>query len=531
MMAGIKSALAIGTTVRSDKRTYIIRKVLGQGGFGITYLAESQVNNSGKTETIRVALKEHFISSLCSRNDVTNRIEYSSPVADEVRSSLKTFLREAVRLRELGVNHPNIVKIDEVFQANNTAYYAMELLEDGTLADRVKSSGPMRAGDVLKLFEPLIAAVATLHSNKIAHYDIKPANIMLRREWNGAQTPVLIDFGLAKHYDNSGQATSTLACAGYSTGYAPMEQYRGIREFSPACDVYAIGATMYYCLTGRTPLDAFDVQLDIVERELLPIAGRNLTDIIVKALADKIQNRTPNAGMLYNSLYHSNTTRTINDFTRKISTHDTKIINPKATKKNSNKFYKYTFIVVLIATLAAILSSLVLFTINSANEGHSAADTIAADSALVDPIYDSVGIAATATDAITEAAAISEDIPSPAEITAFVKGFKKKFWFEPWEPIGDPDENGQGECDSAIFNESGVTLDGSDYKVIFKYAYLYSDPPEILETVTKKGQTLRPGGSMTIKHYYSDDCSPLSPQLVFTISDEEIYRKYHTVAK
>lgn len=520
-MAEYKSALAIGTVVRGEKRTYIIRKILGQGGFGITYMAECQVDSVGKPVTVRVALKEHFILSLCSRDNATNHIEYSEPVAAEVNGSLKAFLREAVRLRELGVDHPNIVKIDEVFQANNTAYYAMELLEDGTLDNRVATTGPMSADEVRQMFKPIIAAVATLHSNKIAHYDIKPANIMLRREWNGGQTPVLIDFGLAKHYDNSGHATSTLACGGYSSGYAPVEQYRGIREFSPACDVYAIAATMYYCLTGRAPLDAFDIRLDEVERELLPVAGRYLTDIIVSSLANRVRDRIPDAVTLYDRMYRQGTSTDNGGSTaagmprQTPHRYETKRVNNRSKKSGNG-------LIVLIAVLAVVAVGMIAMILGSFNSNSDYAvadeDTMAVESVAVEEVpYDSVVAA--------------DEGPSAEEVAAFVRNFKNKFMFGPWEPVGDPDENNAGDCETALLNESNVTLDGSDYKVQFKYEHLYAGPAVHSETVTKRGVTLRPGEMMTITHYYTDDCGPLSPKLVFTITDEEIYRKYHSEPK
>ena len=299
------SALPVGTIIDGEKRKYRIVKMLGQGGFGITYLAESVAKGSDFDESaIKMALKEHFISKLCSRDVTTQRVEFSEPVADEVNGSLRAFIKEAHRLKDLGVDHPNVVKIDEVFQVNNTAYYAMEYLDMGSLDEYVRSKGALTPDETKAMLQPLIGAISMLHSAKVAHYDIKPANIMLKRQWNGDLIAVLIDFGLSKHYDNSGQATSTIACAGFSAGFAPMEQYAGIRTFSPASDVYAIAATIYFCVTGKIPPEALELQPEQIRMELAPLVGDYTAAVLVHALATKTADRIPDAGALYNALFN-----------------------------------------------------------------------------------------------------------------------------------------------------------------------------------------------------------------------------------
>ena len=206
--------LAPGTVIRGPERSYTILKVLGQGGFGITYLVSGKVRVGNIVVDVRFAMKEHFISSLCSRDGATKSVQFSAPVADQVGRSMKAFIKEARRLQSLGIDHPNVVRINEVFEANNTAYYVMEYIEGASLQDYVRKHGPMSADAAKALLQPLIEAVATLHSNSIAHYDIKPANIMLSEEADGSLRPVLIDFGLAKHYDDAGHATSSIAAAG-----------------------------------------------------------------------------------------------------------------------------------------------------------------------------------------------------------------------------------------------------------------------------------------------------------------------------
>lgn len=295
--------LAPGTVIRGPERSYSIIKVLGQGGFGITYLVSGKVRVGNIVVDVRFAMKEHFISSLCSRDGATKSVQFSAPVADQVGRSMKAFIKEARRLQSLGIDHPNVVRINEVFEANNTAYYVMEYIEGASLQDYVRKHGPMSADAAKALLQPLIEAVATLHSNNIAHYDIKPANIMLSAEADGSLRPVLIDFGLAKHYDDAGHATSSIAAAGYSPGYAPLEQYAGISSFSPRCDVYALAATLYFCVTGHVPKAAQQLRSDEVRRDLEPILGPQDTDLIVRSLSIIAENRPADAGVLSSSLY------------------------------------------------------------------------------------------------------------------------------------------------------------------------------------------------------------------------------------
>ena len=105
-----------------------------------------------------------------------------------------------------------------------------------------------------------------LHANNVAHYDIKPQNIIIQQDEDGIR-PVLIDFGLAKHYDEQGNSTST-GVAGYSHGYAPIEQIAGLRSFSSATDVYALAGTFVYCLTGHAPAPAVELNRDALREEL-----------------------------------------------------------------------------------------------------------------------------------------------------------------------------------------------------------------------------------------------------------------------
>ena len=227
---------------------YRVDRVIGQGGFGITYLGE-QVNFGRK-----VAIKEFFMKDFCNRDRDTSRVYTATSGSVEFVARFRAkFIKEARNLARF--HHPNIVSVIDVFEENGTAYYVMEYHSGGSLADKVKN-GPLAETDAVKYIRQLADALAYIHSMQVMHLDVKPANILLDCIGNA----VLIDFGLAKQYDDAGHQTSTTP-VGLSHGYAPMEQYKngGVSEFTPVSDIYSLGATLYKLVTGLTPPDANDV--------------------------------------------------------------------------------------------------------------------------------------------------------------------------------------------------------------------------------------------------------------------------------
>ena len=297
------SALSPGTVLQSPTRAYTIQAVLGQGGFGITYSATYFDIVDGEMTMMFAAVKEHFISSLSMRDPQTSQVINSTAVAGRVEASLKDFTSEARRLNSLRGANPNIVDVIDVFTANNTAYYVMEHLGNNNLRDYVKSRGTLTLSDTYTLMRPIIEAVAYLHESQITHLDIKPANIMLAGRHDGTTRPVLIDFGLSKHYNDDGNATSTINIQGFSDGYAPLEQYGGISKFSPQSDVYALAANILYCLTGHTPPKATDLDSDKAINAIIPRAiPAKVRAVLVKALQNSRALRYDNARLLLRDL-------------------------------------------------------------------------------------------------------------------------------------------------------------------------------------------------------------------------------------
>ena len=236
--------LQLNTTLQGGK--YRIERVLGQGGFGITYLA-TQLSLQRQ-----VAIKEFFMKDFCSRDESTRTMSAPSTGSSKlVEQYRKKFIKEARNLARL--NHPHIISVIDVFEENDTVYYVMPYLIGGSLQDYVKTHGTLSEQEAMKYVKQIASALKYMHEElHICHYDVKPANILLDNKGNA----VLIDFGISKNYDAQGQETTTTPI-GMSEGYAPIEQYQqNVEEFSPISDVYALGATLYYLLHGKRPVSA-----------------------------------------------------------------------------------------------------------------------------------------------------------------------------------------------------------------------------------------------------------------------------------
>lgn len=292
------ATLPIGAVLHSPERTYTIRKVLGKGGFGITYRASAQIMVGNIPVEMNFAIKEFFISDICSREHATSQIIYLQGKDRMVADARHDFELEATRLQKEGLSHDNIVKINEVFSANDTSYYVMEYLDGQTLDQYVAARGALSEAEALELLLPVTDAVAAMHSHRLTHLDIKPQNIMLTRRPDGSVRPVLIDFGLAKHYDKEGNATSRMRSFGYSAGYAPIEQYGGIAKYSPQSDVYSLAATLLFALRGTPTEPAHElVGTDIAT--LVPEAVSSPTrQSIATAMATTADSRPADASAL-----------------------------------------------------------------------------------------------------------------------------------------------------------------------------------------------------------------------------------------
>ena len=274
------SALRVNSTLQGGK--YRIIEKLGQGGFGITYLAENTLLEG------KVAIKEFFFKEYCERDDSTSRVTIPTSGNREIVERFKQkFIKEAKTIFRL--NHPNIVRILDVFEENGTAYYVMEYIEGESLGDMVKRRGAIPEAEALGYVKDVASALEYIHSKNINHLDIKPGNLMRRNEDGKA---LVIDFGVAKQYDAVTSEGTTTTPVGISHGYSPAEQYRknGVQAFSPQSDVYALAATLFKLLTGNTPPEAMEIQ-----DEGLPVAElqeKQISRPVISAIAMAMKGRS-----------------------------------------------------------------------------------------------------------------------------------------------------------------------------------------------------------------------------------------------
>ena len=234
---------------------YCLEKIIGQGGFGITYKAimkETVSGSLGNMEVdVPVAIKEFFMKDACEREEGTGKITVPSLGSRAlVELYRKKFVKEAKNLAQM--NHPHIVKVVDVFEENDTVYYVMQYLSGGSLSDYVKQHGALDEAIAINYIQQIGLALEYMHQKHICHYDVKPSNILLDDK-GGA---MLIDFGISKGYTEEGHQTSSTP-VGISAGYAPLEQYQqSLQDFSPATDVYGLAATLFYLLSGKNPPEA-----------------------------------------------------------------------------------------------------------------------------------------------------------------------------------------------------------------------------------------------------------------------------------
>ncbi len=249
----METQLKPGTQLQNGK--YVIEAVIGQGGFGITYRASAQTVINGalgshKTK-VTIAIKEFFFADYCTRDvdGLTVLTTATQSGSEMFRRFRQKLIKEAHLLSSL--RHPNIVSVIDIFEENGTAYMVMEYIEGQSLSDLIKSSGPLSNEKALKYASEICYAVDNIHRHNVLHLDIKPGNILIDRDDNIK----VIDFGISKQYDGSNAETSTTP-VGVSRGFAPIEQYSDVSRFTPQTDIYAIGATLYYMLTGKTPTES-----------------------------------------------------------------------------------------------------------------------------------------------------------------------------------------------------------------------------------------------------------------------------------
>ena len=237
-------ALPQGTRIRE----FEFRRVLGHGGFGVTYLGWNVALD------IPVAIKEYLPSDLATREQDLSIVPQAPRAASDFQWGLERFLDEARILARL--QHPNIIRVHHFFEAHSTAYIAMDYVEGEDLSAHLARKGTLSEDELKAILYPLLSALEVVHQADFLHRDIKPGNIILRAE-DGS--PVLLDFGAARQAMG---AKSRSVTSIVTPGYAPIEQYSSRGHQGAWTDIYALGGVCYRALTGQVPDDATDRMRD-----------------------------------------------------------------------------------------------------------------------------------------------------------------------------------------------------------------------------------------------------------------------------
>ena len=273
---------------------YIIEGVLGQGGFGITYLGIDELHEK------KVAIKEFFPQGIVTRN-----IEYQDTVTvtfvgekDNYEKGKERFLKEARTMAKFSKDK-GIVKALDFFEINNTAYIVMEYLEGVTLKQYLRENKRIDAEDLVELLVPLIEALDEIHSQGLIHRDISPDNIMVLPDGRIK----LMDFGAARDYTEFGEKSLSIVL---KPGYAPPEQYQTHGVQGPWTDIYALCATMYKCITGENPPDAIERVMDDHLKKIsafgIPVLPQ-IEEAIIKGMSVAANDRYQNVGDFCEDLY------------------------------------------------------------------------------------------------------------------------------------------------------------------------------------------------------------------------------------
>jgi len=265
------STLMPGARLRDG--SYAIGKVLGQGGFGITY--------KGVVASTRqlVAVKEFFPPGVSRQGTV---VVPSAPETAGFEKARGGFSREAKTLARF--EHPGVVRVYDIFEENNTAYMVMEFLEGESLQQWLARSSVLPEQAAVQIITQVGTALEQVHQAGVIHRDIKPDNIMIVGRDTPEMRAVLVDFGTARGFDANKTMRHTAMLTG---GYAPLEQYTASARFGPYTDVYALGATLYQALTGEMPVGATDRLIGVELRPpavINPYITRHVSDAVMWAL-------------------------------------------------------------------------------------------------------------------------------------------------------------------------------------------------------------------------------------------------------
>ena len=268
--------LQSGTNLCDSK--YTIEAKIGEGGFGITYKAIQNGLNRV------VCIKEYFPAGKCTRATKKNTVFVQGTSEQVFEKYRQAFVREAKMLATL--HHPNIVEVLDVFDENNTSYMVMTFVKGKSLQQIVETRGKLPYPETVNYIAQITNAIGYIHDHHILHRDIKPDNIMITADFKA----ILIDFGSAREFE---QDKTQVHTSMLTHGYAPTEQYTANSRKGSYTDIYAIGATFYFVLTGKVPMESAARLTEQMPspKDLVPEIPEEANRTILKAMQLKAENR------------------------------------------------------------------------------------------------------------------------------------------------------------------------------------------------------------------------------------------------
>ena len=322
-----------GTTLNNGK--YVIEKRLGAGGFGITYKA-IQV---GLNRT--VCIKEYFPeNSKCTRNSRLRTVipQENHGLFEKYRDA---FFKEA-RILD-GLKHPNIVDVIDVFQENNTAYMVMSFIQGTSLQDIVEKNCPLQYAEAINYIGQITNAINFVHQQHILHRDIKPDNIMITSDYKA----ILIDFGNAREFEHDKTQMHTSI---FTKAYAPPEQHNANSRKGSYTDIYALGATLYFILTGREPLEsgARAIEKMPTPKELCPNIPEEINRTVMKAMQLKPENRHQTVKEFMDDLLNIRPSEEIED--------EVELAKSIIAKRNKTKKIAISSVVAMLIIVASVFT-------------------------------------------------------------------------------------------------------------------------------------------------------------------------------
>ncbi|MDR3341142.1 MAG: serine/threonine protein kinase [Candidatus Symbiothrix sp.] len=475
---------------------YQLLNILGEGGFSLTYRGAWKTEVQGALRKIPtlapVCIKEYFFKDFCLRNPITHFVETNSETGKEIFGKNKEkIIKEAQILSE--IHHPNVVNVLEVFKQNNTVYIVMEFISGHSLKQEVEQNGVFSEDKLKNIIFKIGQALDYIHEKNILHLDIKPNNILI----NDNEIPKLIDFGISKRYDLSDdQETSTTLLAA-SKGYASVEQYDsdGMQVFSPRPDIYSLGATIYYLLTGQVPTESILRPTKGLQnpRELNPKISENTERVMLKAMALNAGDRYATVlEMLLDLGYdpakdkidlkqffdsEEDNTDLIERMGKEIydaDSEDKTVINPQITDNTRSEKKIFTFAFIIATVIVLTISAFILALNKQTNKPVTATPTVNST-----PTTNGTGNTSNVPETV------HPENPTDPPIAAQPAEGKKL--------NTEPEENNVREKNDALLNDALQAFVRKDYKEahqFFKEALSHNETTEIKQYIAMCEQEL-----------------------------------------